>query len=291
VGLDGFDLEILANLVGFYTGCGFEVRVGRTVEPADLLVIQRGRCDPAVVFPHAYRECHIYDYVFDGTAEAWACFPNAKAVVVISPTGELRGSIPAQGPIITSMPPVVTQLWRFDEPKGQRPTRLVHIGHRKPIGSTDPWQAELEAVARAGRCEFFGSGWLDLADAPPSENLHGSIHLRDVGPIYRRSQRALGIMYPYQRGKTISSRMWQAPLAGCLLLSEAVLAGRPLPGVELVSSYWSAIDPKPATILPHTIAHAATEFWDRQTKDLAATLGYRYRADRAIVAGRQFLGT
>lgn len=60
VGLDGFDLEIQVNLVGFYTGCGFEVRVGRTVGPADLLVIQRGRCAPGTVFPHAYRECHIY---------------------------------------------------------------------------------------------------------------------------------------------------------------------------------------------------------------------------------------
>lgn len=289
VGLDGFDFEILVNLVAFYTGCGFDVRVGRTVGPADLLVIQRGRCEPAAVFPHAYRECHIYDYVFDGTADARACFPNAKAAVVISPTGEMSGSMTSPGPVITAMPPVVTHLWRCDEPDGQRPTRLVHIGHRKPTGSHDPWQVELEAIARAGGGEFFGSGWLDLADAPPSENLHGPIPLHDVGPIYRQSQRALGIMYPYQRGKTISSRMWQAPLAGCLLLSEAAVAGCPLPGVELVSSYWSAIDHEPAAILPHAIVRAATEFWDQQTKDLAATLGYRYRADLALAAGRQFL--
>jgi hypothetical protein len=63
----------------------------------------------------------------------------------------------------------------------------------------------------------------------------GPLPLKDLVKFYQKNKLALGVMYSWQRGKTVSGRFWQAPLSGCTLLSEAVPMALNIPGVYQVN--------------------------------------------------------
>lgn len=252
---DGFDWEVTVNLICFYRCCGFEVRVSPSVPPAaELLVIQRGCPPPGTVFEGQFDRCHIYDYV--GQAISAQFFPRAEIVRAF--------------PFV----PVIPALWMPRQLPRRRSHRLVHIGHVKPGLGSDRWQRELEMMAAAGHCECFGDGWSN-----------GAVSLHTCLQLYRDAAFALGIQYPFQRGEKISSRMWQAPLSGCLLFSEAVPDGVALPGVRQVNSYREALDAVPVP----TIAEEAETFWHDATARLAETLGLRYQPPSKLAAATLYL--
>lgn len=290
VGLDGFDPDVLVNLQAFYAGCGFRVAVSRTVRDAELLVIQRCAYPPGQVFGVRASECHIYDHVFNGVSDLHAAFPNVRRVIVIAPSGQPSGSTrPAR--TVRGFPPVVPQLWASRAGGNHRPFRIVYIGHRKDPPS-DPWQREIQAFAEEGGCHFWGRGWrrpgLSPATAP---RFHGPTSLHETQGIYRRAHYALGVMHGFQRGNTISGRMWQAPLNGCHLLTEAMLPNVELPGVRLVGDFRSAIDHVRRESRPEDLVKSATEYWDAASRSLALRLGYLYRplsrAGLAALYGRR----
>jgi hypothetical protein len=277
VGLDGFDPDVLVNLQAFYSACGFEVSVSREVLDADLIVVQRGAFNPGLVFQARAAVCHLYDYVYNGVSDLHVAFPRVAQVVVITPSGQASGTL-SPPCVVRGFHPVVPALWALRDTGNKRPYRWVHIGHRKDYPS-DPWQREIQDLALHGPCHFWGRGWQALPGASSSAatHLHGPASLHETQGIYRRAQRALGAMHAFQRGHTISGRMWQAPLNGCEMLTEAMLPNVHLPGVRVIGSLSEALDDRTSQPKPSKLVEAATAFWDAATRDLAKSLELRYR--------------
>lgn len=288
VGLDGIDPDVTVNLMAFYTGCGYAVRVADAPAACDLLVIQRGHHVPGWTCEDARGDVHVYDYVFNGTSDYHDAFPQARQVRIISPSVTSgRTEVPPEQ-LVTSPHPVVTGLWA---PKrvltdAERPYALVHIGHRKPNPAGDRWQMEIQQLAGYSTCHFWGKGWTDLAAPLSNEHLHGPSSLHEAQGIYRRARAALGVMHEFQRGRTISGRMWQAPLNGCQLYTEALPPGWSLPGVQVVDRFSDL----PAPMLPAPqLAACAREHWDHVTRRLAAQLGLTWHPPGRLSLSRLYL--
>lgn len=79
-----------------------------------------------------------------------------------------------------------------------------------------------------------------------------------------------GLMYPYQRGKSLSGRMWQAPIQGCIVISEKNTNFLGSPGVIEVEDYENL--PSIDLQSPDVLAFQAAEFWLNQTNGLARSL-------------------
>jgi hypothetical protein len=290
LGLDGIDPDVLVNLLSFYTGCGFNTRVASEPANCELLVIQRGHALPGWLCPQVRGEVHVYDYVCNGSSDLAHAFPQATRVRVISPTGQPSGSSPVpQDWLVASPHPVVSALWAPRgrlAPRAERSYGLVHIGHRKPNPAGDYWQQEIQQLAGYTNCHFWGQGWASLAGNLPQEHLHGPSSLHETQGIYRNAQAALGVMHEFQRGRTLSGRMWQAPLNGCLLYTEAVPPGMKLPGVQVVSGFSTlpSNDSHPEALVEDARAH-----WDGVTERLARTLGLQWHAPGRLGLARLYL--
>lgn len=276
VGLDGFDPDVLANLVVFYGACGFDTRISAQPTNGDLLVIQRGKYRNQH-FETRAQACHIYDYAGLGTSDLHLAFPHVAKCIVIAPGFRVSGVAGVPPNVVRSFHPVIPELWRFEnQPKRKRPYDFVHVGHRKAEPAGDAWFKRLDEAARSGSCHFWGGGWHDVVPGN-SRMIHGRISLHGSQRIYRQALRALGVMYPFQRELTISGRMWQAPLNGCVLFSEAMIPDRTLPGVELCRDYLELLG-KPPT-LPNSagLVEEASEYWTATTVRLAGELGLHFR--------------
>jgi len=292
LGLDGIDPDVLVNLIAFYSGCGYRVRVGVGVghapEACELLVIQRGHYQPGWQCPQAQGDVHIYDYVYNGSSDYHSAFPSAQRVAVICPAGQPSGTTAVPPPCLVSSPhPVVTGLWapsREAAPSQQRRHALVHIGHHKPNPAGDPWQQQIHQLASQGHCHFWGLGWERLI-AAPAPTLHGPSSLHEAQRIYRQAHAAVGVMHAFQRGNTLSGRMWQAPLNGCQLYTEALPAGMALPGVQVVNSFAHL---PPPTQTPQQLSEAARAYWDERTRRLADRLSLRWSPPGAFELARLY---
>jgi hypothetical protein len=248
------------------------------------LVLQRGPYS-GQVFETRASACHIYDYAALGTSDFHRAFPDIDECVVIAPGGDASG-IHAPPREVHGFHPVVPALWRAGSRGRSRRIAYgyVHVGHRKPNPGGDSFLLQMDAIAGGGRCHFWGKGW-------PAAGLtvHGPASLHESQQIYRRSNFALGVMYPFQRGRTISGRMWQAPLNGCMLLSEAVPPEVSLPGVARCIDFMSAFD------APHQVPDAsrlieeACSFWGDATKRLADILGLNYSTPSAVAIRATYL--
>jgi hypothetical protein len=83
-------------------------------------------------------------------------------------------------------------------------------------------------------------------------------------------------MYDYQIGKTLSGRMWQAPLSGCYVFTELTSNILNCPGVIEVESYKNTvklIKTKNFEIIniPEVIL-----FWNKHTNELADKLNLNF---------------
>jgi len=273
VGLDGFDPDVLANLVLFYAACGFDVSSSQVPVECDLLVIQRGMYN-GQVFETRAAECHIYDYVRNGTSDLHRSFPNIGAIAVISPTAPASGkSAPAT--LIRSFHPVIGELWANRDARPRRPYRFVHVGHRKNNTSSDRWLEQMDRVAVSGACHMWGSGWQELS-VTDTGTLHEPATLHQCQGIYRQAESAFGVMYPMQRTRTISGRAWQGPLNGCVVYSEAVVPGADIPGLIACDDFLAALDSTATRIAPADLIEAAASYWNGVNATLARELDLRY---------------
>ena len=274
VGLDGSDPDVLANLVLFYSACGFDVSRSPIPVDCDLLVIQRGAYG-GEVFEARAAACHIYDYVRMGTSDFHQSFPNISAVAVISPTTPVSGqSMPAT--VIKSFHPVISELWANRDPGTRRAHRFIHVGHRKANAANDKWLAQMDSVALSGRCHMWGSGWQELS-AADSSTIHEPATLHQCQAIYRQAEFAFGVMYPMQRGTTISGRAWQGPLNGCLVYSEALVPDVTIPGVVLSEDFPATLEhaASPYSSAAELVADAS-RFWNELSLNLARDLDLHY---------------
>jgi hypothetical protein len=259
--IDFQDLDVIWNVQLFYLAAGFSL-IGKWVDSElDLLVILRG--DPGLSHQGFGGTVHVYDYVKELQVDWRSRFPHAREIRLISllrPAALPEGTHWVQGYL-----PVIPEFWQ-QLPFRKRAGRPLHIANFKPMGD-DPYQQDLAHLARRGLVEVNGSHWDKLG-----LSTHGLSYLE----ANRRLAGAFccyGLMYPYQRGTTLSGRMWQAPLHGCLVISEKGTNPLGLPGILEVERF------APDTLLSVAsirdcwqLKMEATRYWREATEQLARQL-------------------
>jgi hypothetical protein len=258
--IDFQDLDVIWNVRLFYQAAGFSVssEARNTSVSADLLVVLRG--NPGLTHREHRGLVHVYDYVKELQVDWQACFPHAREIRLISlfrPPSLAPGIRWVEGYL-----PVIPEFWQLT-PFRKREGRPLHIANFKPMGD-DPYQQDLATLARRELIRVHGANW-DRLD------------LRTQGLSYLEANRLLaeswccyGLMYPYQRGRTLSGRMWQAPLHGCVVISEKGTNPLGLPGILEVEGFG------PQTLLSVrslreclAVRDAASRYWRDATRRLA----------------------
>jgi len=276
VNQDSQDGDVVINLMLFYESCGYEVTMTTEPKPADLVVIQRAfrrESDPPVRIEEA--DLHVYDY---------SKMPNghyARSLTGVDRYHLITLDRTADDPraqLVAGNHPVMTGLW---VPAGDLgPVRYpgVHIGNLKESVRSDPLQASFERyAARSPGCHFFGGGWHLVPGV--DERGHGHITLHESQSVYRSSGCGFGIMYPYQRQQALSGRMWQGPLNGCPIYTEALPPDLALPGVVRTHDYSEMLHlPPPLSHAErHDLVSRAQKYWDQDAARIAAGLGLELR--------------
>lgn len=257
---DYLDLDVWLNIRCFYRAAGYRVTTNRLGEAADLLVILRGHpCEEA----RRHRgPVHVYDYVKELKIDWREALPAASQITVISIEPP---SFPAGVTWVCGYLPVVPSLWQ--QRLAAKSVRPVHISNFKPMGE-DPYQKELLELVRSGVVRVFGGRWERVGMRTRSLS-HWQANRRLAA-----SSHCYGLMYPYQRGHTLSGRMWQAPINGCFVISEAGTNILRCPGIIEVEHFDGLSSPfgiSPDSCL--RLALQARTFWSEATASLADDLG------------------
>jgi hypothetical protein len=167
--------------------------------------------------------------------------------------------------------PVMPEIWECKK-RLPRQHRILHISNYK-VMKQDHYQQDLLELALSGMVEVHGSGWSRMG--VPT----GRISLRQANEKLSRAICCLGLMYSHQRGRTLSGRMWQAPLHGCYVLSERGTNVFSCPGIIEVDSFrLNALVQDPAALSElkqtcETLQAEAHRFWRTATRQLASELG------------------
>ena len=276
---DYLDLDVYWNARLFYQSMGYRVRLGCSASNADLLVVLRG--SPKEVDTGFRGVIHVYSYVGVPQEDCREHFPNAGRIFLISLVPPERLSpnvIHVEGYL-----PVIPGLWFTSLSKADGHGRPVHISNYKEIGG-DRYQEELLQLARSGDVDVYGSGW-----SRHGVNT-GRISHWQANLLLARSPCCFGLMYPHQRGLTLSGRMWQAPLQGCYVITEQGTNIIRAPGVVEVGSFLES--PFPHRMYPSSrenLRREAAGFWIQATERLAHDLRLAQRESvpqRARTRGR-----
>ncbi|KPK97170.1 MAG: hypothetical protein AMJ95_10515 [Omnitrophica WOR_2 bacterium SM23_72] len=217
------DLDVYLNAKLFYESAGYRVIKDKLLPDADLLVVLRG--DKEVSDSEYAGIVHAYDYVREYKIDWKARFPKAGRIFVISPT---RPEFSEGVTYVKGYLPVIPQLWQSELKK--KDSRPVHISHFKPTGD-DRYQQDLVKLITGGSVRVYGGKW-DKAGIKTKP-----LSYWQVNQLFAASSACYGLMYPYQRGKTLSGRMWQAPLQGCFVISEAGTNISNCPGIIEADSF------------------------------------------------------
>ncbi|MCS5692528.1 hypothetical protein NZK33_11095 [Cyanobium sp. FGCU-6] len=277
---DYVDLDVFLNIQVFYRSAGYLVHLNRPPRAGDLLVLLRG--DPGQSLSGHRGDVHVYDYVKEHRIDWAGRMPAASRIVVVSltPPAHREGVEWLRGYL-----PVVPELWQ--QPlASKRQSRPLHIANWKPLRD-DPYQHQIVDLVRAGDLEVYGGKWDRLG-----VDTHGLSYL-EANRRLARARCCYGLMYAYQRGTTASGRMWQAPLNGCVVFSEAGTDMAGIPGVIAVERF----EPANLTQLSQqssgpSLAHEAAEHWRQATFALGEKLGLALpsRPSRlAVLGGRWHL--
>jgi len=265
-GTDGFDPDVSANLHSFYRVLGYLTYAVTKLGRGSLLVVQRP--GDRGIDASAYEQVHVYDYIgrdIGGTLESLLSHPDVQIFTSCQARGvDLEKRFPVfSGRIHVQLPPVDISLWTSPSMPAVKEYPLVHVGNYKPYYAegVDTYATVLFELARMGRLSIWGRGWDDV-NAPQSA-VKGRIRLKKVSEVYRHSGLAIGMMYPFQREVTISGRFWQAPLNGCLVMSEPSLYADGLPGVASFETVTDVLALANNTDRPSSVAIAreASAFW------------------------------
>lgn len=272
---DYLDLDVYWNVKLFYLSAGFDVEFNAHTADHDILVLLRGDPNDRLL---AYRgSVHIYDYVKELTIDWRSRLPLAREIRLVSL------SRPADAEGVRFVPgylPIIPELWQ-QEPFRKRPQRPFHISNFKPIRN-DPYQRDLICLGRHELIQIHGNKW-DQVDI----RAHGLSYWQ-ANRRLARAYSCYGLMYPYQRGTTLSGRMWQGPLLGCFVISEMGSNPFGCPGVIEVDRF------SPDTLLLvdsvsdcWNLHRQASSHWRAATIAIARGLGW----DGSIGVCRDSLAT
>ena len=221
-GNDGFDKCVLFNLTKLYEKLGFSVIISKDPLDCHLLVIARGS---DVKIPGNFSPkipIHVYNYVGNSLSNILRKISD-NPYYVISPSQDLLdyNSVEFSKGVV-AFPPVYSDFWisHLTNQDINQMYEVAHIGNNKSDygASQDKYSILLSNAVCQGHIDIWGKGW---ETEKLNSKYHGTVEVYNVKHIYAKTDIALGIMYPFQRELgTFSSRFWQAPLNGALLLSE-----------------------------------------------------------------------
>lgn len=256
---DYVDFDVFLNARIFYSLAGFQVVHENHISECSLVVFFRGM--PAKVYSEYLGSLHFYDYVREYSIPIRDFFPKASSIAIIS--YENPSDCNFSYTYIYGYLPVIPRLWRFSLPFFGRSRIPIHLSNYKPIQSDD-YQISLIVKIRKGMIKVYGAKWerVEILTHPCSY-LSANLRLSKALVCY-------GLMYPYQRGKSLSGRMWQAPIQGCIVISEKNTNFIGSPGVIEVEDYENL--PSIDFQCPDVLAFQAAEFWLNQTNSLAKSL-------------------
>ena len=272
--LDYFDLDVFLNVFVFYRLAGFRISRSPCLKDTSLLVLLRGI--PQQVTPQYRGDVHVYDYVKETQVDYREFYPYARLITYISLTEPLNKS--SSDLYVYGFVPVFPSIWTRDD-ACKTVVKPVHISNFKPM-MLDSYQQQLLSLIHASRVTVYGSKWSSVnVSARPISYLHAN-HLLASSCI------CFGLMYPYQRGTSLSGRMWQAPLHGCLVISELGTNIFHCPGVLESSTYELDLPCLPLT--PSLLASEARSFWHHKTlqlaNDLSLTLYTKYLSKSNVIS-------
>ncbi len=264
---DGFDEEVLKNVKYMYEELEYLVAYGDVITRTNLLVLLRfSNLDLNQLKNADIDEVHIFDYVCDSTkiTEIVKARPDVRIRIYVS--SQLRKDelealqkkkmLDLNAEIVKAFYPVVTKFWKGEI---RHPTkfRFIHIGNYKSTYEDDLVSQEFLKLIYKLNCKVYGAGW----DTNHKHLFAKKVRLNETVKMYAGSQYALGQMYPYQRGKTVSGRFWLAPLNGCVLISEGLISDFDFPGVIAYRDFRF----KERTLAERkALASSAKRFWDYQ---------------------------
>ena len=276
---DYLDKDVYLNIRAFYRAVGYRLipptarLKGASDDQANLLVVLRG--DNGSDLKDFHGPIHIYDYVKEYAVDWERRYPSASHVTVVAlasssfhPAEDSHAASDDSSRVsrVDAYLPVIPALWmRSWSGKRQQP---VHISNFKRMGD-DAYQRDLLALIRAGVVRAFGANWqLAGVRARP-------LSYRQANQLLAASACCFGLMWPYQRGRTLSGRMWQAPLNGCFVLSETGTDILGCPGViECEAFHAGAATLELAPQACRDLADEASAFWESHSRSLATALGF-----------------
>lgn len=253
------DFDVYLNTRLFYRLAGYRVDELFSYPSLDLLVILRGI--PPCVTPEFRGVLHVYDYVRELSIDYSLFFPNASEIIHISLSSpsHLRSS----DRFVYGYLPVLPAIWTRSRPSRTVDSTPVHIANYKPMNE-DSYQKQLIQLIQNRCINVYGAMW-DRANISAKQ-----LSYLSANSLLSKSSICFGLMYPYQRGKSLSGRMWQAPIQGCLVISEAHTNIFGCPGIIEVPQFSSnlpLINPTPLSL-----SHQASKFWFNKTMILADEL-------------------
>lgn len=274
---DYLDFDVLINVRMFYRLAGYGIC--SSIDESSLIVILRGY--PPRSYPEYTKEVHIYDYVKENQINYKEFFPSASSIIYISV--DTSSAFHLYDTLVQRYLPVFPQIWSDEKSHSLQKSILpLHIGNLKPL-SNDSYQSQLIELANSKYFRVYGDKWFKVFIQTKA------LSYFSANKILSRSSFCFGLMYPYQRGRSLSGRMWQAPINGCFVISELDTNIFHCPGVIEVSHYSQNF----SYLYSHTteLAADACNFWNQQTSALAADLNlslnyrlYRYELLRARIS-------
>ena len=227
-GEDGLDPDVLLNQIDFLKKYGFRVVFGTKLIKCDLLIVTRiiengfferkntlliSRIKMIIFLDYSGQNCH---RVFKELVH--------RNKYLITSRDDCRGK-----DIYFGHPYVSIDRWRMKtQSHSSRIYDCVHIGNYKVFSKYDKDIMSFNEIVSRNFVHVFGDFWPEIG---ANFFFHGRLKLSMVSKIYRKSNFAIGIKYPFQRGCAISGRYWHATLNGCALFVEDDYLINEIPGL------------------------------------------------------------
>lgn len=269
---DMYDKDVFINTRIFYARCGFKF-IGVNRMNADLIVVLRGS---NLSFEYYSGQIHIYDYVKNDNDYHSILDMSDQKVKIVSLN---FCDIITNHFQVAAYLPVIPDFWqKLVFLKKKKNLGITHIGSYKGLG--DNIEKKLVDFIMKNSVKVYGYNWHKVGVLAK-----GISHFK-ANSTFNRSEFTLGIMYNYQRGKTLSSRAWHGPIHGCPLIShksEAIHGLVNIPGLIYVDDL-ANIDAQNLVLKePEELRREATMYWEKQNAQLAQDLGLTLNKGSALL--------
>jgi hypothetical protein len=278
---DYVDFDVFLNIQLFYRLAGYRVFLNSEHAEPDLIVVLRR--EPLQIFTHYTGVVHVFDYVKESTAYYADYFPASSVIYLVTIAPPLQSSPDGSDRYVyvSGYLPVFPDIW-LKRPISKTTSTPCHISNYKPI-QDDSFQLQLIRLALSGHVRIFGARWQTV------HILASPLSYLSANRLLSQSCYCFGLMYPYQRGRSLSGRMWQAPINGCYVLSESGTNIFDCPGVIEANDYFDILNHLPQDF--SAVSSLAVAFWSQKTTHLASDLNLSLinRSYKQEVLRMQFL--